>query len=59
MSQYNLKTNQGQDSSLDVLLDDTSVKLLMEQDGVEAQEITELFAKIRARRIAKRWRNAA
>jgi hypothetical protein len=61
MTQNNTPANQRQDQELrlDALLEDASVKLLMERDGVDSQEITELFAKLRAQRIAKRWRNAA
>ncbi len=61
MTQNNTPANQRQDQELglDALLEDTSVKLLMERDGVDAQEITELFAELRAQRIAKRWRTAA
>ncbi len=61
MSQNILNTNRPKENELglDALLEDATVKLLMERDGVEAEEIIELFAKLRAQRIAKRWRNAA
>ncbi len=44
---------------LQELLDDPTMQLLMERDGVRMEDLTDLLALVRKRLIAERWRRAA
>ena len=44
---------------LNELLDEPIVRLLMERDGVQSADLTELYAFVRRRLIAERWRRVA
>ena len=45
--------------SLQELLDDPIILLLMERDGVQSDDLTNLFAFVRKHLIAERWRRVA
>ena len=44
---------------LQELLDDPTLHLLMERDGVRKEDLTDLMAQMRKRLIAEKWRRAA
>ena len=45
--------------SLQELLDDSIIQLRMEPDGVQSDDLIDLFAVMRKRLIAERWRRVA
>ncbi len=45
--------------SLQELLDDSIVRLLMQRDGVQPNDVIDLFAFVRKQLIAERWRRVA
>jgi len=53
----NLST--GHEPRLQELLDDPTLHLLMDRDGVGMDELTDLMALMRKRLLARRWRHVA
>ena len=49
----------GAEPRLQELLDDPTLHLLMDRDGVGMEELTDLMALMRKRLLARRWRHVA
>ncbi|MAI48970.1 MAG: hypothetical protein CMM16_00190 [Rhodospirillaceae bacterium] len=43
--------------TLDHLLNDPTIRLLMDRDGVRVDDLTDLLALVRKRLLAERWRH--